>query len=227
MRGKCYFIDGQRRMEVLNCRYVAFPPSLLPSLQGNPCLTFLTHPSISPNLAPSLPPSFTLSLDRVWAPRAHHVPLPSKPRGLYHRRRPHPLHQVRTPSFPPSLPPSFPHLITIRLAFLSYPPSLPPSLPPFLPACCSTSPSMALSRRSPRTTGKTPPSPPPSLPPFMELTLSLTSSLPPSLPSPLWMTAVDMLDDDTFLGAEDHYNLFTVRRACPPSLPPSLPPSFL
>ncbi|GAB5037075.1 dna damage-binding protein 1a-like [Nannochloropsis oceanica] len=26
------------------------------------------------------------------------------------------------------------------------------------------------------------------------------------------MTAVDMLDDDTFLGAEDHYNLFTVRK---------------
>ena len=27
-----------------------------------------------------------------------------------------------------------------------------------------------------------------------------------------WMTAVEILDDDTFLGAENSYNLFTVRK---------------
>jgi len=27
-----------------------------------------------------------------------------------------------------------------------------------------------------------------------------------------WMTAVDILDDDTFIGAENHYNLFTLRK---------------
>ena len=27
-----------------------------------------------------------------------------------------------------------------------------------------------------------------------------------------WMTAIDMIDDDTFLGAENYYNLFTVRK---------------
>jgi len=26
-----------------------------------------------------------------------------------------------------------------------------------------------------------------------------------------WMTAIDVLDDDTFIGAENYYNLFTVR----------------
>ena len=27
-----------------------------------------------------------------------------------------------------------------------------------------------------------------------------------------WMTAVDMLDDDTYIGAEDSFNLFTVKK---------------
>lgn len=27
-----------------------------------------------------------------------------------------------------------------------------------------------------------------------------------------WMTALDMLDDDTYIGAENHFNLFTVRK---------------
>jgi DNA damage-binding protein 1 len=27
-----------------------------------------------------------------------------------------------------------------------------------------------------------------------------------------WMTAVDILDDDTYLGAENSFNLFTVRK---------------
>ena len=31
--------------------------------------------------------------------------------------------------------------------------------------------------------------------------------------SPHWMTAVDMLDDDIFIGAEHQYNIFTVRRS--------------
>ena len=29
--------------------------------------------------------------------------------------------------------------------------------------------------------------------------------------NPNWMTAVEILDDDTFLGAENSFNLFTVR----------------
>lgn len=29
--------------------------------------------------------------------------------------------------------------------------------------------------------------------------------------SPLWMSAVDILDDDVFIGAENYYNIFTVR----------------
>jgi len=28
--------------------------------------------------------------------------------------------------------------------------------------------------------------------------------------NPNWMTAVEILDDDTFIGAENHFNLFTV-----------------
>jgi hypothetical protein len=51
-------------------------------------------------------------------------------------------------------------------------------------------------------------------------------SLLSALPSPLWMTAVDMMDEDTFIGAEDHYNLFTVGlllSCLPPFLPPALP----
>ena len=27
-----------------------------------------------------------------------------------------------------------------------------------------------------------------------------------------WMTAIDMIDDDTYVGAENYYNLFTVRK---------------
>jgi len=27
-----------------------------------------------------------------------------------------------------------------------------------------------------------------------------------------WMTAIDILDDDTYVGAENYYNLFTVRK---------------
>ena len=29
--------------------------------------------------------------------------------------------------------------------------------------------------------------------------------------NPNWMTAVEILDDDTFIGAENHFNLFTVQ----------------
>lgn len=27
-----------------------------------------------------------------------------------------------------------------------------------------------------------------------------------------WMTSIDILDDDTFIGAENYYNLFTLRK---------------
>lgn len=30
--------------------------------------------------------------------------------------------------------------------------------------------------------------------------------------NPNWMTAVEVLDDDTYIGAENSYNLFTVKR---------------
>ena len=32
--------------------------------------------------------------------------------------------------------------------------------------------------------------------------------------NPNWMTAVEILDDETFIGAENHFNLFTVPIFC-------------